>query len=83
MGKTDRLTPQEKMQLDEQAYVTSLASSMVSQIGFSSNLTKRTRQELHETAVELVGISARLSRIAIVSLPAKEPDVHQNHPDTL
>ncbi len=63
----DTLTPKEVNWMRNAAYQIGAQSTMLSQIALSDLLGERTKKELRDAAVALTGISARISRIAILS----------------
>lgn len=63
----DTLTPKEVNWMQNAAYQIGAQSTMLSQIALSDLLIERTKKELHDAAVALTGISARISRIEIIS----------------
>jgi hypothetical protein len=63
----DKITAEDRTRLDEIAEQCAEGATMCSQISLGFGIMSSTDRELHEIAVKLTGISARLSRISIVA----------------
>lgn len=63
----DTLTPKEITWMQNAAYQIGVQSTMLSQIALSDLLSERTKKELMNAAAVLTGVSARISRIEIIS----------------